>query len=103
MNKPSPYKLRKQLKRRRLIIAIIVIVPLVGFVLFSKRGVIARIGLETEKSTMMHEIQQAQRQQDSLQAIIKQLHSDTLLIEKLAREKYGMIRPGETVYTIDED
>lgn len=102
MNQPSPYKLRKQLKRRRLIIGILILVPLLGFVLFSKRGIIARIGLESEKSAMLKEIEQAQKQQDSLKTVIKRLNSDTLLIEKLAREKYGMIRPGETVYKVEE-
>lgn len=103
MTKPSPHTLRKRLKRRRLIIAILVLVPLLGFVLFSKRGVIARLGLEMEKQSMQTEIEQARFQQDSLRTVIRRLQSDTALIEKLAREKYGMIRPGETVYRVEQD
>lgn len=100
MNQPSPYKQRKRLTRRRLVLAIIVLVPIVGFVLFSKRGVIARVGLELEKQQALEEIARVRAQEDSLRKVIQHLQSDTLLIEKLAREKYGMIKPGETVYTV---
>jgi cell division protein FtsB len=103
MSQPTPHTLRKKLKRRRLIMAILILVPLLGFVLFSKRGIIARVGLEMEKQTMQAEIMQVRKQQDSLRAVIEQLQSDTALIEKLAREKYGMVRPGETVYRIEQE
>lgn len=103
MSQPSPHTLRKKLKRRRLIMAILILVPLLGFVLFSKRGIIARVGLEMEKQTMQAEIEQVRKQHDSLRAVIEQLQSDTVLIEKLAREKYGMVRPGETVYRVEQD
>ena len=83
--------------------AILILVPLLGFVLFSKRGIIARVGLEMEKQTMPAEIAQVRQQQDSLRIIIQRLQSDTTLIEKLAREKYGMVRPGETVYRVEQE
>lgn len=83
--------------------AILILVPLLGFVLFSKRGVIARVGLEMEKQAMQAEIAQVRQQQDSLRTIIQRLQSDTTLIEKLAREKYGMVRPGETVYRVEQE
>lgn len=83
--------------------AILILVPLLGFVLFSKRGIIARVGLEVEKQAMQEEIAQVRQQQDSLRTIIQRLQSDTTLIEKLAREKYGMVRPGETVYRVEQE
>lgn len=83
--------------------AILILVPLFGFVLFSKRGIIARVGLEMEKQAMQAEIAQVRQQQDSLRIVIQRLQSDTTLIEKLAREKYGMVRPGETVYRIEQE
>lgn len=83
--------------------AILILVPLLGFVLFSKRGIIARVGLEMEKQAMQAEIAQVRQQQDSLRIIIQRLQSDTTLIEKLAREKYGMVRPGETVYRVEQE
>ena len=84
-------------------LAIIVLVPVLGFVLFSKRGVIARVGLEMEKKEVLEEIRQARARQDSLRTEIGRLRTDTLLIEKLAREKYGMIKPGETVYSVQPE
>ncbi len=103
MNQISPYKQRKRLTRRRIVLAIIVLVPILGFVLFSRRGVIARVGLEMEKQSALEDIRQARTQQDSLRTVIQQLQTDTLLIEKLAREKYGMIKPGETVYSVKQE
>lgn len=103
MAQPTPHTLRKKLKRRRLIMAILILVPVLGFVLFSKRGIIARVGLEMEKQAMQAEIAQVRQQQDSLRTIIQRLQSDTTLIEKLAREKYGMVRPGETVYRVEQE
>ncbi len=103
MNQLSPYKQRKRLTRRRLVLSIIVLVPVLGFVLFSRRGIIARAGLEIEKKEVLDEIRQAHAQQDSLRATIQQLQADTLLIERLAREKYGMIKPGETVYSVKQE
>ncbi len=37
---------------------------------------------------------------DSIENIIKKLDTDTFLIEKIAREKLGMIKKGEQVYKI---
>lgn len=50
---------------------------------------------------MQTEILQSKYQRDSLQRNIEKLHSDTLLIEQIAREKYGMIKQGETVFIVE--
>lgn len=38
--------------------------------------------------------------EDSLRSVIKSLESDTTIIERLARERYGYVRPGEQVFII---
>jgi len=63
-----------------------------------KRKRRARIRLEMEKRELQEQIAQQQRRQDSLRKLIERLRTDTLYIEKLAREQYGMVRPGEEVY-----
>lgn len=41
-----------------------------------------------------------QARQDSLQHVIRALQTDTTYIEKVARERYYMGKPGEKIYTV---
>ena len=74
-----------------------------GFILFSNKGVFKRLSLEAEKRSMEEQIQAAQHEQQELLGQSKALDSDPRAIEKVAREKYGMIREGETVYKIRKE
>jgi cell division protein FtsB len=77
-------------------------IPITAYVLFSSRGVFARVSLEWEQRRATARIERAVQEQDSLKLFIQRLESDTLLIERLAREKYGMVKPGERVFIVDE-
>jgi len=46
------------------------------------------------------EVMRLQVQQDSLRREIELLHADTTYIEKIARERYKLGKPGEKIYTI---
>jgi cell division protein FtsB len=45
-------------------------------------------------------IRSAEAENKRLQAESKALDGDKKVIEKVAREKYGMVREGETVYKV---
>ena|SRR5436190_20031360 len=90
----------KQLKRRNTLIAVLVVVPALSFVTFSNRGILKRMNLQSEKLEMQEKVQQALDEQKQLQAQSKALDKDPKAIEKVAREKYGMVREGETVYKV---
>ena len=92
--------LTKRLKRRNTLIAVLIIVPALSFVMFSNRGILKRMSLQTDKQEMQEKLQQALDEQKQLQAQSKALDKDPKAIEKVAREKYGMIREGETVYKV---
>jgi cell division protein FtsB len=89
-------------QRKRLIITLLVALPLGGYALFSSRGVFSRVSLEWEKRKLQETITTMKLQQDSLKHVVKSLESDTLLLEKIARERYGMIKPGEQIYLIEK-
>ena len=91
------------LKKKVLILAIAIAVPLATFALFSQRGLLARLALEQEKVATKDEITVLLGRQDSLRTLIKRLENDPFLIEQIARERYGMIREGETVYLLEAD
>ncbi len=59
-----------------------------------------RIQLEREKRDLMYRTEQLVRDTEALRKKIEALSADPAIIEKIAREEYGMRRPGETVYRI---
>ena len=56
--------------------------------------------LQLRRIKLEKEISQLQARQDSLKQAIFRLQNDTTYIEKVARERYYMGRPGETIYTV---
>ncbi len=86
------------ISKRRLFIYLAVIgVIMINFV-FSEYGIINRISLELDKQELFEKIGAEQIVKDSLYQRIKTLNNDTLEIERLAREYYGMIKPGEKLF-----
>ncbi len=94
---------KKAWKNKTLRIAILIVVPILSFITFSNKGILQRINLENQKNEMKAKLIQAQQEQAQLQQQSKALDTDPKAIEKVAREKYGMIREGETVYKIRKE
>lgn len=67
------------------------------FFVFYKYGLLQRFVLEQKKEVVEAEVIRAKFVEDSLRGYIKTLTYDTLEIEKIAREQYGMIRQNEEV------
>ncbi|MGH7494081.1 MAG: FtsB family cell division protein [bacterium] len=63
-------------------------------------GLIQYGRLQLRRLKVEKEISQLQARQDSLEQVIFRLQNDTTYIEKIARERYYMGRPGETIYTV---
>lgn len=92
--------LKKIAKNKRAMLGLVLGVPLVLFLLFGNHGIIQRIRLQNQKAELETKIQQAGAETKQLQAESKALDGDKKAIEKVAREKYGMARDGETVYKV---
>lgn len=73
------------------------------FVLFSRYGLINRLELESAKNELKDKIAAEIQRGDSLKAVIHGLKYDTTEIERIAREKYGMVKEGEKVYYIEKE
>jgi cell division protein FtsB len=91
---------KKLWKKKSFRIGTLVFIPALSFVLFSNRGVIQRINLESQKEDLVRQVEQLKKEQARLNEKSKLLESDPAMIEKIAREKFGMIRDGETVYKL---
>ena len=100
--KKSPWDFREPLRRllgnKRLLLLIAIATPLVGYLLFGSRGIIQRLRLEHQKVELEQRIRDAETDADRLKRESKALDNDRAAIERVAREKHGMVRPGETVY-----
>ncbi len=70
------------------------------FGLFSGYGALTRYQLEAECTDIREQIAHQQHITDSLRRYANKILFDTLEIERIARERYGMIKPGETIYII---
>ncbi|MEK9137212.1 MAG: septum formation initiator family protein [Bacteroidota bacterium] len=92
--------LKKLVRNKRAMLGLLIGIPLVLFLLFGNHGVVQRIKLQSQKAELEAKILQAEAETKQLQAESKALDGDTKAIEKVAREKYGMIRDGETVYKV---
>ncbi len=90
--------LRKLLRNKRLLVILAVALPVAGYVLFGSRGVVQRIRFERQKAEMEQRIRDADAESKRLKDESKALDDDRATIERVAREKHGMVRPGETVY-----
>jgi cell division protein FtsB len=95
--------LKKAVKNKRRTTILILALVLATYLLFDNKGVIARVRLESQKKELEQKILQAEAETKALQAQIKALEGDKKTIEKIAREKYGMARNGETVYRVKKD
>jgi cell division protein DivIC len=94
---------KRLLKNKRLVIGIVIALPLLIVLIFGNRGVLQRVKLENQKTELEQKIKHAEEETKQLQAESKVLEGDPATIEKVAREKYGMVREGEKVYKVNSD
>ncbi len=93
---------KKLLKNKKLMLVLGVSVLLGSYVVFGNRGILQRIRLQQQKAELEVKIRQAEDETKNLQSQSKALDGDKKAIEKVAREKYGMVREGEKVYKVNK-
>ena len=69
--------------------------------LFSDRGFIALWNLKKEKVEIQQEINSLRQQIVSLEKEAEKLKFDEKYVEKIAREKFRMVKPGEKVFNVE--
>ncbi|MCK6600828.1 MAG: septum formation initiator family protein [Bacteroidetes bacterium] len=89
------------LKEKRVIVLFLAVVLWIGWTLvMGDNGLRVRLNLELENRELKTALKRETEIQDSLRKEIKLLQTDKKRIEKAAREKYGMVKPGETLYKV---
>jgi len=91
---------RRLLRNRRFMLALVICLPVAGFVVFGHHGILQRIRLQQKKTDLEMQIRAGEAERKSLEQESKKLDSDRAEIEKVAREKHHMAREGEQVYRV---
>ena len=86
------------------ILMVTIILGCISLLIFSDRGLINLWSLKKEKQQIQNEINDLRNQIAMLEKEEEKLKFDEKYIEKIAREKFKMVKPGERVFKIvDED
>ncbi len=99
-SKRSKNLLKQSLKK---ILIILIICGIIYYLFFGTYGFINIAKLKRREIDLKKEKQELIKKQEALIDSLKKIKSDTFLIEKIAREKLGMIKPGDTVIIYDEE
>ena len=78
-----------------------IVVGCISLLLFSDRGLINLWSLKKEKLEIQNEINDLRNQIAMLEKEEEKLKFDEKYIEKIAREKFKMVKPGCLLYTSD--
>ena len=70
------------------------------FLLFNDFGLINWLKLNSQKITIQNDVEQLLGQQIKLKDEITQLNVDQEYIEKIAREMFMLVKPGEKVFRV---
>lgn len=92
--------------KNRSVIRIIFFVIILGvgaFLFFNENGIVKYLKIKSELNRLDEEIKQAELKLKALEAEIDSLYTSKVKIEKVARERYHMLRPNEQVLKIQEN
>ena len=79
-----------------------IVIGCISLLLFSDRGLINLWSLKKEKLEIQNEINDLRNQIAMLEKEEEKLKFDEKYIEKIAREKFKMVKPGERVFKVTD-
>lgn len=82
-------------------IGYVLLLLLLGYVIINDRGLISYLENRGELNKLNEKISSAENKIEELKKEIELLKNDKIYIEKIAREKYGMMRENETGIEIE--
>ena len=81
-------------------VIVLIGITLLTIFIFGDHGLFQLYKLKKEKKNIQKHITKLREERETLIAEKKRLENDLKYIEKLAREKYRMAKPGERVYKV---
>lgn len=80
----------------------LICIALVVHEVFGEHGYLALRRQRKDFDALQQQIQQLQKENRQLEEQVKSLKTDPQAIEKMARERMGMARPGELIFTLPD-
>ena len=84
------------------LLMVTIVVGCISLLLFSDRGLINLWSLKKEKLEIQNKINDLRNQIAMLEKEEEKLKFDEKYIEKIAREKFKMVKPGERVFKVTD-
>lgn len=88
--------------RRRFQVLVFCGMTFLGIWLFEATGIVNYFRMITELTRVTQEIAELERVNQAMAEEIHRIKTDPLALERLARERLGYVRKGETVYQLVE-
>lgn len=88
--------------KKSFLISILIGFLVLWFGFLDNYSILTRYQLNSEKATLENRIEQLKEETMELEARIEALQTDSSYLERIAREEYGMRKPGEVIYQIRE-
>ena len=95
--------MKKKLPQITSVLLVVILIGCASLLFFSDRGLISLWQLKKEKSDIQQEINSLREEIASLKRESEKLEFDQDYIEKIAREKLKMSKPGEKVFKVEWD
>ena len=80
----------------------VTIIFLLILIFFDENNIIKHIQLRRQESQLKAEIKELQQEHDIIMRKLGELEKDAEVLEKVAREKYGMLLDNEEIFIIKE-
>ena len=90
-------------KRKRFFLYLLVLLVILSYAVFGKKGILQRVELEMENRQLKEKLRTEQDRSMMLQKEIEEIKTSDKKIEKVAREKYSMVKEGEEIYKVVTD
>jgi cell division protein FtsB len=84
------------------ILLVIILVTTFSYLLFNENGFLKYLKMKNELQLLNEDIRKAEEKIESLDAEIDSLKTSKAKIEKVAREKFDMMKKNEKVFKIEE-
>lgn len=91
------------LHRKKFFLYLLVLLLILGYAVFGKKGILQRVELEMENRELREKLKTEQDKSLMLQKEIEDLKTSDKKIEKVAREKYNLAKDGEEFYKVMTD
>lgn len=89
--------------RKMFLFVVLFFITISAFAVFGKKGLLQRYELEVENRELKEKLKKEQEKTIFLEEEIKDIKNSERKIEKIAREKYGMIKKDEEIYRVIVD